>query len=75
MGETACPRGMIEGGFRTDHLSYNFIFTLIIVKSDLSVDHSLQFQSAEEISPFVFVWTRLKTSDCCLNPDENNTFK
>lgn len=70
MGKTACPRGKIERGFRTDHLSYNFISTLIIVKSDLSVDRSLQFQSAEKISPFVFVWTRLKTFDYCLNPDK-----
>lgn len=53
--ETACPRGMIERVFRTDHLSFNFILTLIIVKSDFSVDHSLQFQPAEKISTFLYL--------------------
>lgn len=75
MVETACHREMIERVFRTDNLSFNFIFTLIIVKSDLSVDHSLQFQPAEKISTFVFVWTCPKTFDWSLNPDENNAFK
>lgn len=54
-GETACPKGVIERVCGTQHLSYDFIFTLIIVKSDLRVDQSLLFQPAEKISTFVFV--------------------
>lgn len=52
--ETTHLKGVMKV-FRIDRLSFNCIFMLIIVKSYLSVDHTLQFQAVEQISTFVFV--------------------